>query len=124
MKKIVITKLLPILLVSGAILSPGISQAAEAYPMDAKLQQCEVAFKAAHSGKLTVAESNKARQEHMKLVMEILQNLNQRNTEVDTTTGESLTQKEIVNNFRVMGRLLEMLAVDHQEPKVEWNYAY
>lgn len=96
---------------------------AQTYPLQEKLQQCETAFKNAHSGKVTQAEAAKARQKHMKLVREILQQLNMRNTEL-ADKGEPLSQKEILQNLTVMGRLLEMLAADHQAPQTDWSYAY
>jgi hypothetical protein len=124
MKKLYKKQLLSVLLLTGTLLVSGSGNAADIFPLEAKLKQCEMAFKKAHSGELTLAEAGKARQKHMKLVMEILEDINKRNTAVDISTGESLTQKEIVNNFRVMGRLLEMLAADHQAPKTLWDYAY
>ncbi|HHJ35100.1 MAG TPA: hypothetical protein ENJ87_04980 [Gammaproteobacteria bacterium] len=124
MKKSYKKQLLSALVLSGVIIFSGNGFAAPSFPMEAKLKQCEMAFKKAHSGKLTVAEAAKARIEHMKLVKELLENLNKRNADVDVSTGESLTQKEIVDNFRVMGRLLEMLAIEHQAPEAQWDYAY
>jgi len=124
MKKSHKKQLLSVLLLSGVIVFSGTGFAVQSFPMEAKLKQCEVAFKKAHSGKLTVAEAGKARVEHMKLVKELLDNMNKRNADVDISTGESLTQKEIVDNFRVMGRLLEMLAADHEPPEAQWDYAY
>jgi len=106
-----------VLVVSGAAM-------AGKFDLDGKLKQCEAAFKKAHSGEMSQAVAAKARTQHMKLVLEILDNLNKRNAAVSLETGETLTQKEIVNNFRVMGRLLEMMATDHSTATTEWNYVY
>ena len=122
--KISYKKLLSVLSISGIIFISSNVLAAEIYPMEAKLKQCEIAFKEAHSGDLVLSEAVMARQKHMKLVMEILEELNRRNAEISVTKGESLTQKDIVDNFHVMGRLLEMLATDHQAPKTLWDFAY
>ena len=122
--KISCKKLLSVLSISVIIFISGNGFAAEIYPMEARLKQCEIAFKKAHSGELVVTEAVMARQQHLKLVSEILQELNQRNAEIRVNSGEVLTQKEIVNNFHVMGRLLEMLAADHQAPKTIWDFAY
>lgn len=122
--KISCKKLLSVLSISGIIFISGIGFGAEIYPMEAKLKQCEIAFEEAHSGDLVVSEAIMARQQHMKLVKEILEELNRRNAEIRVNSGEVMTQKEIVSNFHVMGRLLEMLASDHQPPKTLWDFAY
>ena len=51
-------------------------------------------------------------------MLEILENINMRNTEISTKSGEVMSNEEIVNNFKVMGRLLEMLAVIHEPSNV------
>jgi len=107
-------QLMSVLILSGAMVLSGNIIAGEKFPMEDKLQQCETAFKNAHNGKISQADAISARTEHRKLTLEILENLNMRNTEISTKTGEVMSNKEIVNNFRVMGRLLEMLAIWHQ----------
>lgn len=83
-----------------------------------------MAFEKAHSGEMSQAEAAKSQSEHRKLMLEILENMNKRNTEISTKTGEAMSNEEIVNNFRVIGRLLEMMAVELQPQKAPWNYAY
>ena len=117
-------QLMSVLILSGAMVLSGNIIAGEKFPMEDKLQQCETAFKNAHSGKISQADAAYARSEHRKLTLEILQNLNMRNTEISTKTGEVMSNEEIVNNFRVMGRLLEMLAIWHQPPKVPYEQLY
>ncbi len=82
-----------------------------------KLDQCEAAFEQAQSGKLSQEEAWKARREHKKLAKEILVTLNKHNAEISTISNE-----EILENLRVMGRLLEMLATDHPTMTDEWGY--
>lgn len=82
-----------------------------------KLEQCEAAFEQARSGKLSQEEAWKARREHKKLAKEILAILNKRNADISTISNE-----EILENLRVMGRLLEMLATDHPAMTDEWGY--
>ena len=89
-----------------------------------KLNQCQIAFDKAHSGDMSQSEAAKARREHMALAREILEDLNKRNAAIDTAGGEVLSQQEILNNLRVMGRLLEMLAIDRQGATAEWSYVY
>ncbi|MDT8282217.1 MAG: hypothetical protein RQ982_05315 [Gammaproteobacteria bacterium] len=117
-------QLLSALILSGAMILSGSATADEKFPMGDKLQQCELAFEKAHSGELSQAEAAKAKSEHRKLMLEILENINKRNTEISTKTGEAMSNEEIVNNFKVMGRLLEMVALDHQPQKAPWHYAY
>ena len=122
MKKLYKKKLLSVLVLSGVFFISGSSLAAGNFPMEAKLEQCEMAFNKAHSGELTQLEARKARRQHMSLVQEILANLNKRNADVSIATGEVLSDEEIINNFKVMGRLLEMLAKNHPAQIDEWGY--
>ena len=122
MKKSYRKQLLSVLILSGAVFISGSSFAAENLSMDAKLKKCETAFDMAHSGKLTQSEARKAREDHIKLTLEILADLNKRNAEVSTATSEVLSDQEILNNFKVMGRLLEMLAKDHPAQTDEFGY--
>jgi hypothetical protein len=115
MKKLT-ENLLGILILSSSIVFMGASHAAD-FPMGKKLEQCEAAFEQAQSGKLSQAEAWKARREHKKLAREILDGLNKRNAELTTISNE-----EILNNLRVMGRLLAMLAADHPTMTDEWGY--
>jgi len=117
------TQIISALVIPFALVVSGSAQAGK-FDMEGKLKQCEIAFNKAHSGEMSQVQAAKARTEHMKLVLEILENLNKRNTAVALDTGEALSQEAIVNNFRVMGRLLEMMAADHRPATTEWNYAY
>ncbi len=92
--------------------------------LEEKLNQCQTAFDKAHSGDLSQADAAKARREHMVLAREILEDLNKRNAAVDTAGGEVLSQQEILDNLRVMGRLLEMQVIDLQGTTPEWSYVY
>ncbi len=113
--------LLSVVILSGAVAFAG-NAAAENFPLHNKLQQCEAAFEKMQSGKLSQAEAWRERKQHKKLMLEILQQLNQRNAEVNTAAGEVLSNEEILNNFKVMGRLLAMLAADHPSETDEWGY--
>ena len=121
MKSILKTQLLSALVLFGSILISGSSFATD-FPMHEKLQQCEAAFEKMQSGKLSQAEAWRARKEHKELVREILDNMNKRNAAVSTATGEVLSNEEILNNFKVMGRLLAMLAAEHPTDTDEWGY--
>ena len=109
--------LMSVLILSGTMALSGNIIAGEKFPMEDKLQQCEMAFKKAHSGNTSQDVGSEARIEHRKLMLEILENINLRNTEISTKSGEGMSNEEIVNNLRVMGRLLEMLAIMH-EPSI------
>ena len=116
MKQLSSRQLLSVLVLSTAVFFTGSSFAA-GFPMEKKLEQCETAFEHAQSGKLSQEEAWKARREHKKLAQEILAGLNKRNAEITTISNE-----EMLNNLRVMGRLLEMLAADHPAMQDEWGY--
>jgi len=121
MKEVSRTQLLSALVLSGAILISG-SSFAKDFPMQEKLQQCEAAFEKMQSGKMSQANAWNARKQHKQLVREILDNLNKRNANVSIATGEVLSGEEILNNFKVMGRLLAMLAAEHPADTDEWGY--
>jgi len=121
MKKKSKTQLMSALVLTGTILISS-SVFANDFPMHAKLQQCEMAFDKMQSGKMSQADAWKARKQHKKLVREILAQLNKRNAEVSTATGEELSGVEILNNFKVMGRLLAMLAAEHPAETDDWGY--
>jgi len=121
MKTTMKNQLLSVIMLSAAVVLPG-AVMADDFPLHTKLQKCEAAFEKMQSGKLSQAEAWRARKEHKKLTLEILEELNQRNAAVDTATGEVLSNQEILNNFKVMGRLLAMLAADHPSETDEWGY--
>ncbi len=112
---------LSVFVLSTAVFFTGLfyvnSSHANDFPMHDKLEQCEAAFDQAQSGKLTQEEAWIARREHKKLAKEILISLNKRNAEIKTISNE-----EILNNLKVMGRLLEMLSTDHPVMNDEWGY--
>ena len=119
-----VTRFLTVLVIPAVIAGFSMNVYAGTASLDEKLKQCQMAFDKAHSGEMSQAEAAKARQKHMELVREILTDLNKRNAAVDTASGEVLSQQEILDNLRVMGRLLEMLAIDHQGTTPEWSYVY
>jgi len=90
---------------------------AKDFPLHDKLEKCEAAFNKMQSGKLTQEEAWVARREHKKLAREILASLNKRNASLTTITNE-----EMLNNLKVMGRLLEMISTDHPAMTDEWGY--
>ncbi len=121
MKAMMKNQLLSAVMLSAAVMLPATAMADD-FPLHTKLQQCEAAFEKMQSGKLSQAEAWRARKEHKRLTLEILKELNQRNASVDTATGEVLSNQEVLNNFKVMGRLLAMLAADHPSETDEWGY--
>jgi len=92
------------------------------YPLAEKLQQCEAAFEKMHSGELSQEEAWKVRREHKKLVREILGNLNTRNHNILKSKDHTMSSEEILDNFIVMGSLLEMLATENLRMTDEWGY--
>jgi len=108
---------------TGFIALGSLSLSAAEFPMTEKLQQCETAFKASRSKTATREEAITARTRHMKLMMEILQHLNDQNVAA-ADEDRALTREELTNNVRVMGHLIEMLAADHMTPKYDWSYLY
>lgn len=99
------------------------SLSAADYPLEQKLQQCEAAFKASRSKTATREQASKARAQHFELMVDILQHLNNENV-ATLDQGKTLTAKQLTNNVRVMGHLLEMLAADHLGAQLDWSYLY
>ncbi len=119
---------LGVLLISSMLLFSGnsVAEMASAVPSEAeihaKLEKCEVAFGKAHSGKMSQEDAYIARREHKKLTREILADLNERNAAVSLESGEVLSNEQVLTNFKVMGRLLEMLATENTTDFDEWGY--
>jgi len=122
MKKTHRTPLISALLLTGTLIITG-SSFAKDFSMHEKLQQCENAYEKMKNANMSQADAWKARKQHKQLVSEILSKLNKRNADVSTATGEELSGAEILNNFKVMGRLLEMLAAEHPSDTDEWGYS-
>ncbi len=109
--------------ISGLLALSSHNLSAAETPLVQKLEQCEAAFKASRSKKATREEAAKARYEHFKLMVEILEDLNNINVKA-ADEGRPLTPEELSNSVRVMGHLVEMLAKDHMAPVQEWSYVY
>jgi len=93
------------------------------YPFIEKLKQCEAAFKESRNKSVTQEEGAKAREKHIRLTMEILKKLNTQNIDA-SDQGRPLTPEELSINVRVMGHLIQMLAVDQLEPEGDWFDLY
>ncbi len=93
------------------------------YPLEQKLQQCETAFKESRNNTATREQAAKARDQHLKLMAEILQHLNDANVKA-ADQGRPLTPEELSKNVRVMGHLTEMLVETHIAPSYDWSYVY
>jgi hypothetical protein len=75
-----------------------------------------------NSGELTQDEARKMRREHNMLVREILENLNKHNNSILKSSDHTMSSEKILENFIVMGTLLEMLAIKDLKMTDEWGY--
>jgi hypothetical protein len=66
----------------------------------------------------------KARQKAIRLSRHILRHLNTRNSALNVQEGGELSPTEIVLNIQVMGRLLDILASEHQPHEDQWSYTW
>lgn len=114
--------MLSALVLSGIVFISGNGFAAESISIEDKLQQCELAFEKAHSGQLPQAEAWKEYRKHKELAKDILEDLNKRNAEIYKAKGKALSNEEILDNFIVMGRLLEMLATEYPAQTSKWGF--
>lgn len=117
MNKNITKAFLPLLLAGLLGLTGGAALAAD--NLDQKLQQCQAAFQKSRRADLPQNEARKAEQEHLKLMVEIMQDLNKR-----AASDKSLSPEEVRTHLRVMGHLVEMLGVKAMPPEYEWNYLY
>lgn len=83
--------------------------------LDQKLEQCQAAFVKSRSADIPQGEARKAEEEHIRLMVSIMAELNDR-----TTMEKPLTNDEIRTHLRVMGRLVEMLGARALPHEMEW----
>ncbi len=96
-----------------------LSGLARADHLDEKLAQCKKEFAISHNKNSTQAVAVAAKLKHLKLMKEILHELNMKNQ------GKNLSNKELQDNVMVMSHLLEMLVEENLAQKDEtWNYNY
>ena len=89
---------------------------AESYPMAEKLKQCKQEFNIAHKKDATQEVAVAAKLKHLKLMKEILTQINIKNT------GKKMTTAELQDQVMVMSHLLEMLVAENLNEKFNsWN---
>ncbi len=87
--------------------------------LDRKLQQCKQAFSLSHSKDATQEAGVAANLKHLKLMKEILHELNKKNAD------KKMTDTELQENVMVMSHLLEMLVIENLNKKEQsWNLNY
>jgi len=92
---------------------------ASADSLTKKLEQCKMEFATAHNKESTQKVAVAAKLKHMKLMKEILHELNVKNED------KKLTNAELQENVMVMSHLLEMLVVENLNQKEQsWNMNY
>ena len=102
-----------------ALLSSPLTNIANASSLGDKLKECKQEFAIAHSGSSTQKIAAAAKLKHLKLMKEILQELNNKNA------GKKMTNSELQENVMVMSHLLEMLVTENLNQKEEsWNMNY
>ncbi len=107
---------IPLLLV---LLSTPLGSIANAESLDSKLQQCKQAFALSHSKDVTQKTAVAADLKHLKLMKEILHELNKKNVD------KKMTNDELQENVMVMSHLLEMLVIENLNQKEQsWNLNY
>ncbi len=89
------------------------------YPMQQKLKQCEAQFKISRDKNITRNEASIARSKHLNMMVDILQHLNDQNM-AKSNRNEPLSPQVVIENFRVMGHLLQMLAKDRLAPQPDY----
>ncbi len=109
---------LPIILFL-TILSASFVNIASAGSLENKLQQCKQSFETSHNKDATLKTAAAAKLKHLKLMKEILNDLNTKNT------GKQMTAADIQENVMVMSHLVEMLVSENLNNKEQtWNMNY
>ncbi len=109
---------LPIILFL-TVLTASFGNTASAGSLKNKLQQCKQSFATSHNKDATQKTAAAAKLKHLKLMKEILNDLNKKNT------GKQMTASDIQENVMVMSHLLEMLVTENLNNKEEtWNMNY
>jgi hypothetical protein len=101
----------------------GVVAYADTYPLHEKLRQCEAMFNIAQSGTGTMEQADKARIEHLELMVQILDHLNRR-TDAIAGRGGTLSPKEATDHLMVMGHLLQMPATDADQTANVGGYRF
>lgn len=89
-----------------------------------EMKELEKAYQIATSDKTSQGDAEKSRQKAIELSRHILRHLNSRNAEINLDEGGTLSQTEVLLNIQVMGRLLDILASEHQPHKDQWSYTW
>ncbi len=107
---------LPLLI---GFMAVSLSAAAGSGSIEQKLEQCKKEFALAHSGGTPQETAAAANLRHLKLMKEILQELNTRNA------NRKLSPEELQENVMVMSHLLEMLVTENLARKEQsWGVNY
>jgi len=111
-------RMLPVVFVFG-LLTASYTGLASASSMQDKLTQCKQAFATSHQKDATQGMAAAAKLKHLKLMKEILKELNTKNS------NKNLSKAELQENVMVMSHLLEMLVTENLSAKEEaWNMNY
>ncbi len=102
-----------------AFLSASLANVASAGSLDKKLEQCKQEFALSHSKDAKKDVAAAANLRHLKLMKEILHELNK------TNADKKMTNSELQENVMVMSHLLEMLVTENlKEKDATWNLNY
>jgi Ni,Fe-hydrogenase I large subunit len=102
-----------------ALLTASFGNVVSADSLDKKLEQCKMEFSIAHNKDSSQGVALAARYKHLKLMREILHELNKKNAD------KKLSKSELQKNVMVMSHLLEMLVIENLAKKEQtWNLNY
>jgi len=101
------------------VLSASYSNVVSAESLDEKLHQCKQAFSMSHKPDATQEVATAAKLKHLKLMKEILHDLNVKNA------NKKMSNTQMQENVMVMSHLLEMLVIENLSEKDQsWNLNY
>lgn len=101
------------------LLTASFGNLASASSLDKKLQQCKQAFSVSHNKDSTQGVAAAASLKHLKLMKELLSELNKKNAD------KNMSNSELQENVMVMSHLLEMLVTENLTEKDQtWNLNY
>ncbi len=101
------------------LLAATFGSVANASSLTDKLDQCKQSFATSHSKDATQKVAVAAKLQHLKLMKEILHELNQKNA------SKNMSNEQLQENVMVMSHLLEMLVIENLSKKEQtWNLNY
>ena len=116
------TQLLSVMILSGSAFMSGAAHSTDSTLFESEHQLKVAAIQNAPGSTLSKNDVLHAKTEHRTEDTEALRHLNQRNTDMAASADQSLSDAQILHNFRVMGHVLDTIATDYYVKTEEYDH--